>query len=110
MKLDTKFYGVIRKSKNGDYVSSDEFVVFLAKDTAFANILPYYLEQCISLGADKEQIESVKKLIDRVDLWRSNHKERLKVPDAHGEDYIDPLSERLILVEKDELDFGKGKE
>lgn len=38
--LDAKFYGVIHKVKNGEVVPPDEFVVFLAKDDAFAAILP----------------------------------------------------------------------
>lgn len=34
-KLDAKFYGEIRKVKDGAVVPEDEYVVFLAKDTAF---------------------------------------------------------------------------
>jgi hypothetical protein len=40
MKLDAKFYGDLRKVKDGSAVPDDEWAVFLAKDNAFAAILP----------------------------------------------------------------------
>lgn len=84
-KLDAKFYGEIRKVKDDSLVPDDEYVVFLAKDTAFANILPQYLQECINLGADKEQLEAVVRMIDRLKVWRAANQQRLKVPDAEGE-------------------------
>jgi hypothetical protein len=84
-KLDAKFDGVIFKIKDGSIVSPDEYVVFLAKDTAFANTLPKYREECVKLGADKEQIAAVDRMIERASWWRANNQHRLKVPDAKGE-------------------------
>jgi hypothetical protein len=85
MKLDAKFYGDIRKVKDDSQVPEDEYIVFLAKDNAFAAVLPMYLAECIKLGADAEQIDAVKRMIGRLDAWRTANPHRLKTPDAAGE-------------------------
>lgn len=85
MKLDGKFYGEVRKVKDDSIVPDDEYVVFLAKDNAFAAILPVYRAVCIALGADAEQIAAVDRMIGRMDMWRFENRHRLKVPDAKGE-------------------------
>jgi hypothetical protein len=84
-KLDAKFDGVIFKVKDGSIVPPDEYVVFLVKDTAFANTLPKYRAECVALGADKEHIASVDRMIERAMYWRASNPDRLKVPDAKGE-------------------------
>lgn len=83
--LDAKFYGILHKVKDGTLLAPDEFVVFLAKDNAFAEILPMYRDKCIELGADDEQIASVDRMINRLNAWRAANPHRLKVPDAKGE-------------------------
>jgi hypothetical protein len=85
MKLDAKFYGEIRKVKDDSIVPDDEYVVFLAKDNAFAAVLPAYLEKCIELGCDDEQIAAIRRMIDRMVIWRAAHQDRIKNPDAKGE-------------------------
>lgn len=85
MKMDAKFYGTIVKAKDDTVVPDDEYVVFLVKDTAFANVLPAYLAECRDLGADAEQIAAVERMIKRVREWRSINSSRLKTPDAKGE-------------------------
>ena len=85
MKLDGKFYGVIVKAKDNSIVPEDEYVVFLAKDTAFANTLPTYRENCIKLGADEEQIAAVDRMIEGLTKWRAGNQHRLKTPDAKNE-------------------------
>ena len=85
MKLDAKFYGVIVKAKDGSILADDEYVVFLAKDTAFANILPAYLAECKALGCDEEQIAAVGAMIGRLREWRTKNSNRLKRPDAKDE-------------------------
>lgn len=85
MKLDAKFYGEVRKVKDDSVVPDDEYVVFLAKDNAFAAILPIYFATCIALGCDQEQSDAVERMIDRVKAWRGAHPTRLKTPDAKGE-------------------------
>jgi len=84
-KLDAKFSGVIFKVKDGSIVPDDEYVVFLAKDTAFYETLPTYLERCRRHNADAEQISAVERMIDRLQMWRNENPDRLKVPDAKGE-------------------------
>jgi len=89
VKLDAKFYGQIRKAKDDTIVPDDEYMVFLAKDTAFCAILPLYLEECIRLGADQEQIAAVIRGMERMREWRARNPDRCKVPDAKGERLLD---------------------
>ncbi|HMH95647.1 MAG TPA: hypothetical protein VK577_03590 [Bradyrhizobium sp.] len=89
MKLDKKFYGEIRKAKNDAIVDDTECVVFLAHDDAFAakpdGAVYHYLQRCFVLHADDEHIDAVRGLIERIENWRRQHPDRLKVPDAKGE-------------------------
>lgn len=85
LKLDAKFYGEIRKVKDDSLVPDDEYVVFLAKDNAFAAILPLYLDKCTEMGCDDEQLIAVDLMIERLNKWRAAHPDRLKRPDAHNE-------------------------
>lgn len=85
MKLDAKFYGEIRKVKDDSIVPDDEYVVFLAKDNAFAATLPFYRDFCKSTGTDREQLAAVDRMIERLRSWRDDNPRRLKVPDASGE-------------------------
>jgi len=85
MKLDAKFYGEIRKVKDDSIVPDDEYVVFLAKDNAFADAIHYYRDRCVELGADQEHLDSVNRMIDRLNEWRDANPDKLKVPDAKGE-------------------------
>jgi hypothetical protein len=87
-KLDGKFSGVIYKVKDGSIVPDDEYVVFLAKDTAFAHVLPLYRDECIRLGADTEQVQAVDRMIGRLNRWRAANQNRVKVPDAKGEKLV----------------------
>jgi len=89
MKLDAKFFGVIVKAKDGSILPEDEYVVFLTKDTAFADTLPAYRNRCIELGCDQEQIDAVNRMITRVSEWRAANPHRLKNPDAKGEKLLD---------------------
>lgn len=89
MKLDAKFQGKIRKIKDGSIVPDDEYVVFLAKDDAFARTLPVYRAFCADLGADKEQLAAVDRMIARLFDWRARNALRCKVPDAKGEKLLD---------------------
>lgn len=90
--LDAKFVGEIRKVKDGGTVHPDEFVVFLAKDTAFAETLPVYRAKCAQLGCDQEQLDAVDRMIARLNHWRAMNPHRLKVPDARGEKLADQPS------------------
>lgn len=84
-KLDKKFYGSIYKVKDNTRVPEDQYVVFLAKDTAFAEALPAYRAACERLGADATQLLMTDNMIARVLGWREAHPELCKVPDAAGE-------------------------
>lgn len=90
MKLDAKFYGTILKVKDDSVVPpDDQYMVFLAKDNAFAEFgtgaIYFYLGRCIELGADQEHINAVKRTIVRLERWRADNPDKLKVPDAKGE-------------------------
>lgn len=84
-KLDKKFTGQVFKVKDGSVVPHDQWLVFLAKDTAFANTLPTYLAECKKLGADSKQIEMVEAMIRHVAAWRALYPDLCKTPDAIGE-------------------------
>ncbi len=88
-KLDAKFYGTVMKAKNGQVVPDDEWCVFLAKDDAFASILPTYRNLLIDMGADQVQVQAVNGMIDRVMAWRAANPDRCKIPDAAGEKMLD---------------------
>lgn len=88
-KLDKKFYGRIFKAKDSMEVPKDQYVVFLAKDDAFAAMLPKYLEECRRLDCDAEHIKMVEELISNVQVWRAAHPELCKRPDAKGERTVD---------------------
>lgn len=92
-KLDAKFYGNIYKAKDDSRVGDDEYVIFLAKDNAFAAVLPQYREKCVEMGADAEQIAAVDAMLERLHAWREAHPERLKVPDAAGEKLLNVRNE-----------------
>jgi hypothetical protein len=88
MKLDAKFYGTIRKAKDGSLVPEEEYVVFLAKDNCFAAVLPMYLEECIKQGADPEQIAAVQRMIERLNAWRALNPLKLKIPDINKNEHL----------------------
>lgn len=88
-KLDAKFTGAIRKVKDQSIVPDSEWLVFLAKDNAFAAVLPQYVAECRRLGCDQEQIEAIERAVLRVDAWRARHPDRLKNPDAANEKLLD---------------------
>jgi len=88
-KLDAKFYGTIRKVKDNSIVPDDEYVVFLAKDNAFATTLVDYYWKCVAHKADEEQLDAVKRLVDRVMRWRDANPDRCQVPGAKGEKLLD---------------------
>jgi hypothetical protein len=80
--LDGKVHGVLFKNKDNTPIPPDEFVVFRPSDNAFHAVLPVYLAMCATHGVDPEQLAAVKHLIEKVELWRKNHPERLKYPDC----------------------------
>lgn len=89
MKLDAKFYGQIKKVKDDSILKDDEYVVFLAKDNAFALTILEYRANCVTLGADQEQIAALDRMIDRLQQWRNLHPDLCKTPDARGEKLLD---------------------
>jgi hypothetical protein len=91
-KLDQKFYGDVYKAKDGSDVPDNQWVVFLAKDDAFALTMPTYLENCKKLGCDAEQIAAVERLIANIHEVRAGQPGRNKKPDAEGEALIDPTT------------------
>lgn len=87
-KMDLKFSGIITKNKDNTVVPQDQWIVFLVKDNAFAAVLKMYKAECIKQGAGHEQIEAVDELMERVAVWRYNHKELCKVPDVEDGELI----------------------
>jgi hypothetical protein len=87
--LDAKFFGTVRKVRDGTVVPDDQWMGFLLKDNAFAEVLPIYRRICERMGADVEQLAAVDRAIARVQAWRKAHPSELKVPDAKGERLFD---------------------
>ena len=81
-RLDSKVHGTLIKNKDGKEIPADEFIVFRPSDNALGATLVFYLGQCMTLGADKAQIEAVHGLLTRVHRWRAAHPDRCKVPDV----------------------------
>jgi hypothetical protein len=88
-KADAKHKGSIFKVKDGSIVPDAEYVVFHVNDNAFAAILPAYLETCKQMGAGPAQIGAVERMITRVEYWRANNLDRLKVPDISPGEALD---------------------
>ena len=88
-KLDAKFYGEIRKVKDDSILDDGEWMVFLARDDAFALLLPIYFEICRAMGADYEHLEAVNRTIRRMQMWRETNLDRCHVPGAKGEKLLD---------------------
>jgi hypothetical protein len=80
--VDLKFQFLATHVITGQTHSQDDGIVFLAKDDAFPGTLQAYLQECQRLGAKKEQLEGVKRLIKRVEAWRAAHPDLCKVPDV----------------------------
>lgn len=80
-KLDTKVYGLLRKTKNDQTIPDDEYIVFQVQDRALLPTLSFYWDECARLGAAQPQLDGVLRLIERVREWQAAHPERLKVPD-----------------------------
>lgn len=89
-KLDKKFYGLVYKTKDDSVVQQDQWVVFLAKDDAFATVLPMYRRACELLGADDQQLAAVDRLIADVDAWRAANPTRCKTPDIKPDEKLLP--------------------
>lgn len=87
-KLDKKFYGRIFKVKDSTLVPDDQYVVFLAKDNAFAKLIEQYPQICEELGCDAKQVEMAKQVVENVKRWRGEHEDLCKNPDAEGERVI----------------------
>lgn len=79
-EIDGKYAGYIYNRRTGAKID-DDWVVFRAKDNAFAAALPYYLKACIDRKCNAAHIESVAAMIGRVDQWREDHPELCKNPD-----------------------------
>lgn len=80
--LDGKFDIEATRRRDGESISRDQCVLFLAKDNAFPATLQFYRKECERIGCDREQLEAVDRLIVRVDMWRAWNASKLKLPDA----------------------------
>lgn len=79
--VDLKFRFQAFHAITGKNHSEEDAVMVLAQDDALPGTLQAYLQECTRLGAEKEQIEGVERLIKRVEAWRVNHPDQCKVPD-----------------------------
>jgi hypothetical protein len=87
--MDVRFFGTVRKVRDGTVVPDDQWMRFLLTDDAFAEVLPIYRRICERMGADDKQLAAVDRAITRVQAWRKVHPNELKMPHAKGERLLD---------------------
>ena len=90
--IDLKFQVQASHAITGKQHSHKDAVLFLAQDDALPGTLQAYLKECRRLGAKKEQLEGVERLMKRVDAWRKAHPDQCKVPDIEP----GPEAERVL--------------
>ncbi|MCP3904535.1 MAG: hypothetical protein GY715_12980, partial [Planctomycetes bacterium] len=73
-----KFDGVIFKVRDGSIVPPDEYVVFLAKDNAFYEMVVGYVDRCQG-GA---QHAAAIRMLGRIRRWRKANPACCKEPDV----------------------------
>lgn len=86
--VDRKFKILAVNPYNGKVYDDHHAVLFLAKDKAFLETLPTYIENCKKLGASEEQIKSASLLLDRVRQYQIINSDLIKVPDLNLEEQI----------------------
>lgn len=80
--IDRKFVITAFNPVNGKTYGSHNAVLLCAKDKAVPLALHAYQKECMRLGANREHIESVGLLIDRVEAFQTHVESR--VPDTIG--------------------------
>ena len=80
MVIDRKYKISAVNPCSGNIHTENDAVLFLAKDQAFLNVLPKYLEESRKLGANPAHLESIQLLIERVTEYQMNNGS--KVPDT----------------------------
>lgn len=94
--LDRKFE-IKARSVKGNFYTSYDAILFLAKDDALIPTLEFYKRECERLGAEQAQIKGLDLLIERVKTWRQRHPSALKIAD------VTPGNEEEILLKENEL-------
>jgi len=85
--IDRKFKFVAVNPCNQKVYTEENAVVFCAKDEAFLDILPKYLEACERRGSNPEHLESILLLTGRVAQYQEFVES--KVPDTDLDCEID---------------------
>ena len=80
MVIDRKYKIVAYNPASNNPHDENDSILFLAKDRAVPAMLRAYRNECIKLGANKEHIESIDLLIERVDMYQTTITS--KVPDT----------------------------
>ena len=94
--IDRKFIIAARCVEHGHAHTDNDSVLFLAKDKALPATLEFYRQECIRLGAKKEQMLGVELLIGRVKKWQDTFLQNVKVADIDlpaGESILRPNNE-----------------
>lgn len=81
MNIDRKFAIDAVNPVSGKRYTHENAVLFCAKDQAFLDVLPLYLEACKKRGSNAEHLESIKLLTERVTEFQRTES---KVPDTLG--------------------------
>jgi len=83
--IDRKFRIQATNAVNGKSYTEANALLLCAKDAAVPAALAAYREKCIELGANAEHIESIVRLIERVESFQK-HAGGGRVPDTVGDE------------------------
>ncbi len=82
--IDRKFKFVAVNPITGKVYTEENALILCAKDKAVLPALLAYQQKCIELGANHEHIESVGKLIERVEAFQTEVE--CRTPDTIGDE------------------------
>ena len=79
--IDTKYKFIAVSNEHGTEHNEYDAIVFLAKDKALHETLIFYYVICVKLGAQTEQLESIRRMIHRVEVYQNLNPNKVKVAD-----------------------------
>lgn len=85
MPIDRKYKILAINPVSGNIHTEDDAVLFTARDVYLVNVLDYYHDMCKRGGADKNHLESISLLIQRVADHQQEHGSHLPDTDLPGE-------------------------
>ena len=89
--IDRKFEILAKNPVNGKEYTEENSFLMCAKDAAVPAALMAYRDECERLGANKEHIQSIELMLERVHAYQDLIEKR--VPDTIGEEHTRCLAD-----------------